>query len=90
MKQKDLGLEFSTRRTRKQIMLEEMEQVMPWAALLALISPHAPVAKTGRPPFDLGMMLRIHCLQQWFGLSCCCRREIDPNADAVLTHLKIF
>ena len=37
--------------------------------MLALITPHAPVAKTGRPPFDLAMMLRIHCPQQWFGLS---------------------
>ena len=69
MKQKDLGLELSTRRTRKQVLLGEMEQVMPWSELLALISPHAPVASTGRPPFDLAMMLRIHCLQQWFGLS---------------------
>lgn len=69
MKQTDLGLDLSTRRTRKQILLGEMELVMPWAALLALIAPHAPVAKTGRPPFDLAMMLRIHCLQQWFGLS---------------------
>lgn len=42
---------------------------MPWGELLALIAPHAPVAKTGRPPFDLALMLRIHCLQQWFGLS---------------------
>lgn len=69
MKQKDLGLDLSTRRTRKQILLDEMEQVMPWGELLALIAPHAPVAKTGRPPFDLALMLRIHCLQQWFGLS---------------------
>jgi IS5 family transposase len=46
-----------------------MERVMPWAQLLSLIAPHAPVAKTGRPPFELAMMLRIHCLQQWFGLS---------------------
>ena len=69
MKQKYLGLDLSTRRTRKQILLEEMEQVMAWGKLLALITPHAPVAKTGRPPFDLAMMLRIHCLQQWFGLS---------------------
>ncbi len=69
MKQKDLGLELSTRRTRKQILLLEMEQVMPWSDLLALIAPHTPRAKTGRPPFDLAMMLRIHCLQQWFGLS---------------------
>ncbi len=42
---------------------------MPWGELLALIAPDAPVAKTGRPPFDLAMMLRIQCLQQWFGLS---------------------
>ncbi|GAB3476867.1 hypothetical protein GCM10011496_33050 [Polaromonas eurypsychrophila] len=45
MKQKDLGLDLSTRRTRKQILLEEMDQVMPWSELLALINPHAPVAK---------------------------------------------
>ena len=69
MKQTDLGLDLSTRRTRKQILLDEMEQVIPWSELLALIAPHAPLAKTGRPPFDLAMMLRIHCLQQWFGLS---------------------
>jgi transposase, IS5 family len=69
MKQTDLGLDLSTRRTRKQILLDEMEHVMPWNELLALIAPHAPVAKTGRPPFELAMMLRIHCLQQWFGLS---------------------
>ncbi len=69
MKQTDLGLDLNTRRTRKQILLDEMERVMPWAELLALIGPHAPVAKTGRPPFELAMMLRIHCLQQWFGLS---------------------
>ena len=69
MKQKDLGLDLSTRRTRKRTLLDEMEQVMPWGELLALITPHAPVAKTVRPPFDLAIMLRIHCLQQWFGLS---------------------
>ena len=69
MKQKDLGLDLSTRRTRKQTLLDEMEPVMPWGELLAPITPHSPAAKTGRPPFDLAMMLRIHCLQQWFGLS---------------------
>ena len=37
--------------------------------MLAQITPHAPVAKTGRPPFDPAVMLRIHCLQQWFSLS---------------------
>ena len=56
MKQKDIGLDLNVRRTRKQTLLDEMEQVMPWSELLALITPHAPVAKTGRPPFDLAMM----------------------------------
>jgi IS5 family transposase len=69
MKQKTLDLDLTTRRTRKQVLLDEMERVMPWAQLLSLIAPHSPVAKTGRPPFELAMMLRIHCLQQWFGLS---------------------
>ena len=69
MKQASLGLDLSTRRTRKKILLDEMELVMPWDELLDLIAPQAPVAKTGRPPFDMAMMLRAHCLQQWFGLS---------------------
>ena len=68
MKQKDLGLDLNLRRTRKQTLLDEMEQVMPWGELLALITPHALVAKTGCPLFDLEM-LRIHFLQHWFGLS---------------------
>lgn len=46
-----------------------MELVTLWGVLLALITPNAPVAKTGRPPFDMAMMLRNHCLQQLFGLS---------------------
>jgi IS5 family transposase len=43
--------------------------MVPWTELLSLIAPHAPRAKTGRPPFELVTMLRIHFLQQWFGLS---------------------
>ena len=69
MKQTSLAMDLSCRRTRKRVFLDEMEQVVPWAELLALIEPHAPVAKTGRPPFALSAMLRIHFLQQWFGLS---------------------
>ena len=69
MKQKNLGLDLSNRKTRKRVLLDEMERAVPWAELLALIAPHAPVAKTGRPPFPIEAMLRIHFLQQWFGLS---------------------
>ena len=37
--------------------------------LIELIEPHAPKGKNGRPPFAVSTMLRIHFMQQWFGLS---------------------
>jgi len=51
MKQLGLGLNLSTKKTRKREFLEEMERVVPWTALLHIIEPHCPRAKTGRPPF---------------------------------------
>jgi len=51
IKQTDLCLDLTTRRTRKQVLLSEINLVMPWADLLALITPPAPEAKTGRRPF---------------------------------------
>ena len=46
-----------------------MDQVVPWAALVELIAPYYPEGRTGRPPFSLLTMLRIHFMQQWFTLS---------------------
>jgi hypothetical protein len=54
------GFELVTKRTRKREFLDEMNLVIPWIELLALIAPHAPAGKTGRPPFATEMMLRIH------------------------------
>lgn len=68
-KQAELGLNLITRRTRKAVFLDEMELVVPWRELIALIAAASPVATTGRPPFAHETMLRIHFLQQWFGLS---------------------
>ena len=76
MTQQELGLNLSTRRTRKAVFLDEMNLVVPWTELLSLIAPHAPRAKTGRPPFELVTMLRIHFLQQWFGLSDLAMEEV--------------
>lgn len=69
MKQADLGLNLTQRKTRKAVFLDEMERVVPWGTLLALIESVAPRKDRGRPPFALEAMLRIHFLQQWFGLS---------------------
>ena len=69
MKQAALNLNLSVKKTRKQVFLEEMDKVVPWAALVEVIVPYYPEGKTGRPPFSLETMLRIHFLQQWFTLS---------------------
>ena len=69
IKQQDLGLNLSKRRTRKAVFLDELNLVVPCTELLVLIAPHTPRAKTGRPPFELETMLGIHFVQQWFGLS---------------------
>ncbi|TXJ17536.1 MAG: transposase, partial [Alicycliphilus sp.] len=69
MKQISLALNLSTRQTRKQVFLEQMEQVVPWQELVQLIAPYYPKGRNGRPTFELQTMLRLHFLQQWFKLS---------------------
>ena len=69
MKQAALDLNLSLKKTRKREFLAQMNQVVPWAALVELITPYYPEGHTGRPPFALETMLRVHFLQQWFGLS---------------------
>jgi transposase, IS5 family len=83
MKQADLGLSLTTKRTRKRVFLDEMNRVVPWAALVGLIAPHAPKGKRGRPPFALETMLRIHFMQQWFTLS-------DPAMEEALHDMAMF
>ena len=63
--------EYSVKRkqTRREVFLAEMEQVVPWEALLALIAPAYPKGGSGRPPYPLQTMLRIHLMQNWFGYS---------------------
>jgi IS5 family transposase len=51
MKQASLNLNLNAKKTRKQVFLEQMEQVVPWTALVELIAPYYPGGKTGRQPF---------------------------------------
>ena len=55
--------------TRRERFLAEMDAVMPWGRLQALIEPHYPKAGAGRQPHPLPRMLRVYCMQQWFNLS---------------------
>lgn len=69
MKQAALDLKLNIKKTRKREFLDQMEHVVPWTELVALIAPYYPEGRTGRPPFSLQTMLRIHFMQQWFTLS---------------------
>src|SRR5271170_3742960 len=55
--------------TRREKFLGEMEVVVPWSRLVALIEPHYPKGRRGRPPIGLERMLRIYFLQQWYTLA---------------------
>jgi hypothetical protein len=63
------GFERYTKKTKRALFLEEMEQVVPWRELCALTEPYYPKAGNGRPPAGVERMLRIYFLQQWFNLS---------------------
>jgi IS5 family transposase len=73
MKQQTLavaaGFERFGRQSRRAEFLSQMEVVVPWAELVALIQPHYPDTGKGRPPVGIERMLRIYFLQQWFNLS---------------------
>src|SRR3989442_5232022 len=81
MKQRSLammtGFEQYWKETRRAISLEEMEQLVAWRELGALVEPHYPKAGNGRPPVGVERMLRIYFLQQWFNLS-------DPAVEEAL------
>ena len=63
--------------TRRERFLREMDAVIPWATLRALVEPHYTKAGRGRRPLPLETMLRVYFLQQWFNLS-------DPAAEDML------
>jgi transposase, IS5 family len=71
------------KRTKREVFLAEMADVVPWAALEAVIFPHYPKVgpQGGRRAFPLAVMLRIYCLQQWYALS-------DPGAEEALYDIQ--
>lgn len=77
------GFERYGKKTRRAQFLEEMEQVVPWQKLCALIEPHYPKPGNGRPPVGVERMLRIYFLQQWFNLS-------DPSVEDALNDSAVM
>ena len=74
----DGSFEKYRKKTRKEAFLDEMDQIIPWRELTAVIKPFYPEPKgAGRRPKGIERMLRIHFLQHWFELS-------DPAAEEAL------
>ena len=65
------------RKSRRELFLDEMEQIVPWSELLALVEPQYAKAGKGRQPVGLSIMLRTYFVQQWFNLS-------DPGVEEAL------
>ena len=66
-----------SKQTRRAKFLAEMDRVVPWRELCAVVEPFYPRAGNGRPPIGLERMLRLHFRQHWFNLS-------DPTAEEAL------
>ncbi|MDD2159287.1 IS5 family transposase [Pseudomonas sp. MIL19] len=71
------------KQTRKELFLIEMDRVVPWKGLIALIDPHYPKGEGGRPAYPLMAMLRVHLMQNWFGYS-------DPAMEEALYETTIL
>jgi transposase, IS5 family len=71
------GFEKHGKLTRRAAFLAEMEEVVPWRELCAVVEPFYPKRGNGRPPIGLERMLRLHFLQHWFNLS-------DPAVEEAL------
>lgn len=65
----DAEQENKKRKTRRERFLERMEKRAPWEALETLIEPFYHKKATGRPPYPLKVMLRVHALQLFYNLS---------------------
>jgi IS5 family transposase len=71
------------KQTRKELFLIEMDRVVPWKGLIALIEQHYPKGDGGRPAYPLMAMLRVHLMQNWFGYS-------DPAMEEALYETTIL
>lgn len=58
------------KRTRREKFLAEMECVVPWAHVIAIIESLYPTSRrVGRQPIGVRSMLPMYCLPQWYGVA---------------------
>ena len=89
-----LSIALNKKKLRCEKFLDEMLKVVPWQMLVSEISPYytnnqnnfssrSGLNQGGRPSFPLELMLKIHCLQQWYNLS-------DPAAEDAIYDRSSF
>ena len=69
------------RKTRRELFLEKMDALIPWAKLEKKLRKHYPKGENGNPPYPLPIMLRVHCLQLFYNLS-------DPAMEDALYEIE--
>lgn len=69
------------KKTRREKFLEQMDALIPWKQLENKIRRYYPKAGSGRQPYPLDVMLRIHCLQLFYNLS-------DPAMEDALYEIE--
>ena len=77
----DLEYDGKKRKTRRERFLERMDGLIPWERFEDRIRPFYPKAGRGRRPYDLSVMLRIHCVQLFYNLS-------DPAMEDMLYEIE--
>ena len=75
--------EQKKRKTRRELFLERIDSLVPWAELEGRIEPHYPRAGRGRRPYPLAVMLRIHCVQLCYNLSDPAMEDLLYEAESV-------
>ncbi|WP_290538824.1 IS5 family transposase [Alcanivorax sp.] len=73
--------EHKKRKTRREVFLEKLDQLLPWKALESTIAVYYASGSTGRPPYPLSSMLRIHVMQIIYNLS-------DPAMEDALYEIE--
>ena len=77
----DLAFDHKKRRTRREIFLDRMDELIPWQNLESRVRRHYPRPGKGRRPYPLETMLRIHCVQLFYDLS-------DPAMEDMLYEIE--
>ena len=78
------------KKTRKEVFLEEMDQIIPWQEMSEAVKRHYPAPKgAGRRPIGIERMLPIHFLQHWlsYPIPVLKKRYMIPGQCASLSAL---